>query len=236
MGVPGAIWGCPYPLKNQIFGFYCIEQGLDVKAVNDPFVPLHYMVYMLKFDIAHGNANYHEKEMTVRESPTGKLVVNGKDIQVFTEHDVTKIPWELVGVNYVVEATEALNTKAEAGLHIKAAGTKKGLRMRQLIELEAEESQKQNGHGNVNGDWDPLASLSGGCKKVVIAGPSPDAPLTVIGVNAENLDPRASVISHASAQASALAPVFSLSFTRGLASKCVRTPSFVVSEAKARKP
>ena len=89
---------------------------------------------------------------------------------------------------------------------------------------------------NVNGDWDPLASLSGGCKKVIIAGPSPDAPLTVIGVNAENLDPRASVISHASAQASALAPVFSLSFTRGLASKCVRTPSFVVSEAKARKP
>ena len=75
-----------------------IEQGLDVKAVNDPFVPLHYMVYMLKFDIAHGNSNYHEKEMTVRESPTGKLVVNGKDIQVFTEHDVTKIPWKLVGV------------------------------------------------------------------------------------------------------------------------------------------
>ena len=56
------------------------------------------MVYMLKFDIAHGNANYHEKEMTVRESPTGKLVVNGKDIQVFSEHDVTKIPWKLVGV------------------------------------------------------------------------------------------------------------------------------------------
>ena len=42
----------------------------DVKAINDPFVPLNYMVYMLKFDIAHSNASYH-KEMTVRESPTG---------------------------------------------------------------------------------------------------------------------------------------------------------------------
>ena len=66
--------------------------------------------------------------MTVRESPTGKLVVNGRDIQVFAEHDVTKIPWELVGVNYVVEATDALNTKAEASLHIKKDGSKKGLR------------------------------------------------------------------------------------------------------------
>ena len=104
-----------------------LETGVDVKAINDPFVPLNYMVYMLKFDIAHSNASYH-KEMTVRESPTGKLVINGKDIQVFKEHDVTKIPWDLVGVNYVVEATEALNTKAEAGLHIKKEGMKKGIR------------------------------------------------------------------------------------------------------------
>ena len=134
-----------------------LEIGLDVKAVNDPFVPLHYMVYMLKFDIAHSNANYHGKEMTVRESPTGKLVVNGRDIQVFAEHDVTKIPWECVGVNYVVEATEALNTKAEAGLHIKAAGSKKGMRMRQIIEME-EEGLSMNGN-------DPLAPLCSGCKK-----------------------------------------------------------------------
>ena len=47
-----------------------LETGVDVKAINDPFVPLNYMVYMLKFDIAHSNASYH-KEMTVRESPTG---------------------------------------------------------------------------------------------------------------------------------------------------------------------
>ena len=29
-----------------------IESGLDVKAINDPFVPLQYMVYTLKFDLA----------------------------------------------------------------------------------------------------------------------------------------------------------------------------------------
>ena len=74
---------------------------------------------MLKFDIAHQSHQYHGKEMIVRESAKGELVVNGSVIHVLAEHDVTKIPWELVGVNYVVEATEALNSKAEAGLHIR---------------------------------------------------------------------------------------------------------------------
>ena len=130
-----------------------IESGLEVKAVNDPFVPLHYMVYMLKFDIAHSSHQYHEKEMTVRESPTGMLVVNGKAIHVFQEHDVTKIPWELSGVNYVIEATDALNTKAEASLHINKS--KKGLRMRHILEMENEGVHMNGGE---------LGPLSGGMK------------------------------------------------------------------------
>ena len=61
---------------------------------------------------------------------------------------------------------------------------------------------------NMNGDeYGPICS---GCKRVVIAGPSPDAPLTVVGVNDDKIDSRAQVISHASAAASALAPVLSI--------------------------
>ena len=97
-----------------------------------PDLPLIY-IDMLKFDIAHSMNQYHQKEMTVRESPTGMLIVNGKAIHVFAEHDVTKIPWELSGVNYVIEATDALNTKAEASLHIKKS--KKGLRMKHILEI-----------------------------------------------------------------------------------------------------
>ena len=32
-----------------------------------------YMVYMLKFDIAHSSTTYHKKEFSVRESPTGQV-------------------------------------------------------------------------------------------------------------------------------------------------------------------
>ena len=206
-----------------------IESGIDVKAVNDPFVPLHYMVYMLKFDIAHASTNYHEKEMNVRESPTGALVINGKVVHVYAgeihvsiiygwdvsitqiislEHDVTKIPWELSGVNYVVEATEVLNTKADAKLHFK--DVKKGVRMKHLLEMEAEaEAPASLTNGDEHGD--PLSPLSGGVKRVLIAGPSPDAPLAVTGVNDDKINPATTeIISHASAAASALAPVLTV--------------------------
>ena len=123
---------------------------------------------------------------------------------------MTKIPWDLVGVNYVVEATEALNTKAEAGLHIskkEGGGPKKGLRIRHILEMENEGGIK---NGDLNGNTDPLALLHGGCKRVIIAGPSPDAPLTVIGVNAEDLDPRTSGFSHASAPSSYISRLLTL--------------------------
>jgi hypothetical protein len=48
-----------------------------------------------------------------------QLIINGRAIHVFDEHDVAKIPWELAGVNYVVEATEALSKAADAKLHLK---------------------------------------------------------------------------------------------------------------------
>jgi glyceraldehyde-3-phosphate dehydrogenase/erythrose-4-phosphate dehydrogenase len=33
---------------------------------------------------------------------------------------VSKIPWELAGVNYVVEATDALNNLNDAKLHLRS--------------------------------------------------------------------------------------------------------------------
>jgi len=38
------------------------------------------------------------KEINVRESPTGQIIVNGKVIHVFDEQCVEKIPWELAGI------------------------------------------------------------------------------------------------------------------------------------------
>lgn len=45
----------------------------------DPFIPADYMVYMFKYDSTHGR---FKGEVTHKD---GKLVVNGKEINVYTE-------------------------------------------------------------------------------------------------------------------------------------------------------
>lgn len=72
---------------------------VQVVAINDPFIPLEYMVYMFKYDSVHGRF-----QGTV-EAKDGKLVVNGKEISVFSERDPAQIPWGSVEAAYVVEST-----------------------------------------------------------------------------------------------------------------------------------
>jgi len=64
-----------------------ILKGVEVAAINDPFIDTKYMVYMLKFDSTHGRFNGDVKE------EGGLLVVNGKKIHVYQERNPSDIPW-----------------------------------------------------------------------------------------------------------------------------------------------
>merc|ERR1712038_1706267 len=64
-----------------------IDKGVDVVAINDPFIPLDYMVYMFKYDSTHG------KFKGDISADGDKLVINGKKIAVYGERDPTAIPW-----------------------------------------------------------------------------------------------------------------------------------------------
>lgn len=75
------------------------RENVKVVAINDPFIPLEYMVYMFKYDSVHGRFNG-----TV-EAKDGKLVVNGNEITVTAERDPSQIPWGQAKATYVVEST-----------------------------------------------------------------------------------------------------------------------------------
>ena len=93
-------------------------EKFEIVGINDPFIDLDYMVYMVKYDTIHG------KFQGEIEAKDGKLVVNGKEIATFAEKDPANIGWSSCGAEYVVESTGVFCTTEKASAHI-AAGARK---------------------------------------------------------------------------------------------------------------
>merc|ERR1712079_409076 len=95
-----------------------VEKGATVVAINDPFIPLDYMVYMFKFDSTHGKFKGEVKE-------GGKFFyVNGMKITVFNERDPEAINWAGAGAEYIVESTGVFTTTDKALAHTKGGAKK----------------------------------------------------------------------------------------------------------------
>ena len=94
------------------------KEGAQVVAINDPFIDLDYMVYMLKYDSAHGR---FDGQVEVKGD---KLVVNGNEITVFNCMDPKDIPWATAGAEYVVESTGVFTTTEKASAHFNGGAKK----------------------------------------------------------------------------------------------------------------
>ena len=94
------------------------KEGVEIVAINDPFIAADYMAYMVKYDTVHGRFN---GEISAEE---GKLVVNGKEIKVYNEMDPKNIPWGKDGVEYVLECSGVFTTTEKAGAHLEAGAKK----------------------------------------------------------------------------------------------------------------
>ena len=105
-------------IGRLVFRAACTNPNVRVLGINDPFIDLDYMVYMLRYDSVHGR---FEGEISTRD---GKLVVNGNEIAVFACKDPATIDWRSCGAEYVVESTGVFTTMEKAGAHL-AGGAKK---------------------------------------------------------------------------------------------------------------
>mgnify|MGYP000845305868 FL=1 len=90
----------------------------EIVGINDPFIDLDYMVYMVKYDTMHGHFDGDIK------AEGGRLVVNGRKIDVFAEKDPSMIPWGKVNAEYIVESTGVFATTEKASAHLKAGAKK----------------------------------------------------------------------------------------------------------------
>ena len=91
---------------------------VEVVAVNDPFIAADYMAYMVKYDSMHGRFKEEIK------SEEGKLIVNGKTVNVYNEMDPNNIPWGENGVEYVLECSGVFTTTEKAQAHLNAGAKK----------------------------------------------------------------------------------------------------------------
>jgi glyceraldehyde 3-phosphate dehydrogenase len=94
------------------------HSNVEVVGINDPFIDLEYMVYMLRYDSIHGR---FQGDIAVAD---GKLVVNGKKIAVFASKDPAEIDWKSCGAEYVVESTGVFTTTEKASAHFKGGAKK----------------------------------------------------------------------------------------------------------------
>ncbi len=92
--------------------------AIEVVGINDPFIDLDYMVYMLRYDTVHGQ---FQGDIATKD---GKLVVNGKAISVYSCMDPAEIPWKECGAEYIVESTGKFTTTDKANAHFKGGAKK----------------------------------------------------------------------------------------------------------------
>ncbi len=105
-------------IGNLAFQAALSREGVEVVAINDPFIAADYMAYMVKYDTVHGRFN------GTIASEEGKLIVNGKEIKVYNEMDPKNIPWGKDGVDYVLECSGVFTTMDKASAHLEAGAKK----------------------------------------------------------------------------------------------------------------
>lgn len=93
------------------------DPDVDVVAINDPFMDVDYMAYLLKYDSVHGqfpNVSVSNK----------KLFVGNKVVEIFAEKDPSLIPWGKHNVGCVCECTGVFTTKEKCLEHVKGGAAK----------------------------------------------------------------------------------------------------------------
>jgi glyceraldehyde 3-phosphate dehydrogenase len=90
---------------------------IEIVAVNDLTVPGQ-LAHLLKYDSVHGK---YPGEVRASDD---YLIVDGKEIKIFSSKDPSEIPWGELGVDVVIESTGVFRDREKAQLHLKAGAKK----------------------------------------------------------------------------------------------------------------
>ena len=96
------------------------KEEIEIVAINDPFIAVDYMAYMIKHDSVHGQF----KGTVEADMEANELIVNGKRIKVFNEKEPSQVKWAEVGAEYVLECSGVFTTLETASAHLQGGAKK----------------------------------------------------------------------------------------------------------------
>ncbi len=95
------------------------REDVEVVAIND-LSNINNLAYLLKYDTAYG---IYSKDIQVKEiekADYNLLIVDGKEIKVFSNPEPAKLPWKELQVDVVLECTGFFKDREKAGGHLEA--------------------------------------------------------------------------------------------------------------------
>lgn len=93
------------------------NDNVEVVAVND-LTDADMLAHLLKYDSIHGI-------LDAEVSASGNsIIVNGREIKVYSEKDPSALPWGEIGVDIVIESTGHFTDTESASKHIEAGAKK----------------------------------------------------------------------------------------------------------------
>ncbi|MFN7065002.1 MAG: type I glyceraldehyde-3-phosphate dehydrogenase [Aquificaceae bacterium] len=88
------------------------HESIEIIMVND-LTDTKTLAYLLKYDSVHGRFGGYV------EAKGSSLLVDGREIRVFSIKDPAEIPWGELGVDVVIESTGAFTDREKAELHLR---------------------------------------------------------------------------------------------------------------------
>src|SRR5206468_740355 len=101
-------------IGRNIFRTSLGDKDIEFVAVND-ITETKTLAHLLKYDSVLGNLHHD-----ISASGNG-ITVEGKEFHVFSERDPSAIPWDLVGVDIVIESTGRFTKAKDACKHLRGS-------------------------------------------------------------------------------------------------------------------
>lgn len=104
-------------IGRMVFRAGLSNEAIEFVAINDLTDP-RTLAHLLKYDSSQGILDADVKHSD------NSIIVNGKEIQIYTEKDPSNIPWGDRGAEIVLECTGLFREKEKASAHLEAGARK----------------------------------------------------------------------------------------------------------------